>query len=71
MSASTCGRCGRAIRWITTPAGKSMPLDEAPVTMWMIVGDNLGNGPSGINPSAKAVQVRRNHMDSCIGEARS
>lgn len=30
---STCGRCGAAIVWISTPAGKTMPCDAQPVYM--------------------------------------
>lgn len=28
---STCGRCGAAIVWVRTPAGKAMPCDARPV----------------------------------------
>lgn len=27
---STCKSCGAAIRWVTMPSGKRMPLDAAP-----------------------------------------
>lgn len=28
---SACGRCGAAIVWVRTPAGKAMPCDARPV----------------------------------------
>ena len=28
---NTCGRCGAAIVWVRTPAGKAMPCDARPV----------------------------------------
>ena len=29
---TTCRSCGARIRWIRTPAGKSMPCDERPIS---------------------------------------
>lgn len=29
--AGTCRSCGAAVRWINTPAGRTMPLDVAPI----------------------------------------
>lgn len=58
---SVCKSCGAAIKWITTPAGKTMPLDDKPRTMFLIDGDALNS----LNPSARPVQVRESHFSTC------
>jgi len=44
MSA-TCRTCGAPIRWAVTAAGRRMPLDTKPVTLFVLVGstDEQGN----------------------------
>lgn len=50
---STCGRCGAAIVWISTPAGKTMPCDAQPV--YIIQGD----GPEkAVTKSGEVVSCR-------------
>ena len=36
MNTAACSSCGRAIIWVTSPNGKSMPLTARPVTVYAI-----------------------------------
>ena len=58
--ASNCKSCNAAIIWVKTVNGKLMPLDEAPVTMMLIEPSQPG-----IQPTARAVAVRKSHFSSC------
>lgn len=60
MTTSEC-KCGAAIVWIVTPAGKNMPLDAKAVTMWIVDAE----GAQGGSLKAKPVQVRASHFASC------
>lgn len=60
MTTSTC-RCGAAIVWVVTPAGKNMPLDAKTETWWLADPDGALTG----SPKARPVQVRKPHWASC------
>lgn len=49
----TCRTCGAAVIWITTPAGRPMPLEAKGETMYLP------------GPPAKAVTAHRSHFSSC------
>lgn len=59
--ASECKSCGAAIIWAKTPTGKTMPIDAASETMWLIDGDSINS----FNASARPVQVRKSHFATC------
>lgn len=61
MTTSTCSGCGAAIVWITTAAGKSMPLDARAETLWLLDAEGAQTGST----RARPVQVRRSHFASC------
>lgn len=58
---SACKSCGAGIRWVKTPAGKMMPLDDKAKTLWLIDGDSI-NAP---DATARPVQVRESHFSTC------
>lgn len=47
--------------WVTTPAGKPMPLDAVPVLMWLIDAD----GPQSGSTKAKPIYARPSHFAKC------
>lgn len=50
---STCAGCGAEIIWITTPAGRPMPLEAKGETMYLP------------GPPARAVTAHRSHFATC------
>ena len=60
---STCKGCGAEVLWVKTPAGKSMPLDAAPVTLWVV--ENDGGKLVSADVRARGVIARRSHFETC------
>lgn len=60
MNRSQCRSCGAPIVWATTPSGKSMPLDEASETWWLLEG-GVAVGES----RCRGVVVHKSHFATC------
>jgi hypothetical protein len=61
MMTSRCKSCNAEIVWVTTPSGKTMPLNAMTKTLWAIEPDGAQCG----SPRAKPVQVRESHFATC------
>jgi hypothetical protein len=61
MRTSTCRGCGASIIWVRTPSGKTMPLDDRSVTLWVVDPDGAQSG----SPTARPIQARASHFAAC------
>lgn len=81
MSQATCKGCGAAIRWLKTPAGKSMPVDPGWLSEWVVseptagakrITLTTGDGStetgwlaSVITPGARQIEGYMAHWSTC------